>query len=276
MRKTLFALLILVGSVAHAAHYADTYVIPIAGHTAGANGTMWMSDIAIRNFQTTPLEVQMLVVESGFDTTNNLSPLGSGSVTVQPNSTVLLRDALADHRGLANVTGAVILGADRPFAVTSRVYSNNMAVGQTVPAARDFLDNTFENADNSGSAYVPGIINNARARTNIGFVAGAGPGAPMTVEMIVRSSNGTSIGTRSITIDAGSFMQLQLPLSSLTTTTFDVGSVDFRVSSGEGIVVPYASIIDNASGAATYIMGTLPETTTTNGTSSLFRRLIGF
>lgn len=274
MRRVAFALLFLFTSVAHAAHYADTYVIPIAGHTAGANGTMWMTDIAIRNFQTTPLEVQMLVVESGFDTSDNLHPLGSGSVTIQANSTVLLRDALANHRDLENVTGAVILGADRPFAVTSRVYNGSMAVGQTVPAARDFLDNTFENADNSGFAYVPGIINNTRARTNIGFVAGAGPSGPMTVEMIVRSSNGTSIGTRSITVDAGNFMQLQLPLASLTTTTFDVGSVDFRVSSGEGVVVPYASVIDNASGSATYIMATLPETTP--GTSSLFRRLAGF
>ncbi|HEX6160987.1 MAG TPA: hypothetical protein VF111_12525 [Thermoanaerobaculia bacterium] len=276
MRKTAILLcLLLAATAAHAGHYADTYVIPIAGHTAGANGTTWMSDISIRNFQTTPIEVQLFVIQSGFNTTDNLFPLGDGSVTIQANSTVLLRDALNGHRDLENVTGAVVLGSDRPFAVTSRTYSNNMQVGQTVPAARDFLDNTLENADNAGSAYVPGIINNARARTNIGFVAGAGPGGPMTVEMIVRSGNGTTLGTRSITIAAGDFMQLQLPLSSLTTSTFEVGSVDFRVSSGEGIVVPYASIVDNATGASTYIMGTLPETTSaTSRTDSLFKRLL--
>ncbi|HEY0143290.1 MAG TPA: hypothetical protein VGF48_20525 [Thermoanaerobaculia bacterium] len=280
MRKGILLLLLLVTAVAaQADHYADTYVIPIAGHTAGANGTTWMSDIAIRNFRTTPLDVQLIVIESGFDTFNNVFPLDTddidGTITIAPNSTVLLRDALDDYRGLENVTGAVVLGASAPFAVTSRVYNNNMTVGQTVPAARDFLDNTLENADNNGFAYVPGIISNSRARTNVGFVAGAGPGAPMTVEISVRAGNGNVLGTRNITVNAGTFMQLQVPLSSITTTQFEVGSVDFRVASGEGVVVPYASIIDNASGAATYIMGTLPETTAaTSRTESLFKRLL--
>lgn len=280
MRKGILLLLLLVTAVAaQADHYADTYVIPIAGHTAGANGTTWMSDIAIRNFRTTPLDVQLIVIESGFDTFNNVFPLDTddvdGTITIAPNSTVLLRDALDDYRGLQNVTGAVVLGASAPFAVTSRVYNNNMTVGQTVPGVRDFLDNTLENADNNGFAYIPGIISNSRARTNVGFVAGAGPGAPMTIEMTVRAGNGNILGIRNITVNAGTFMQLQVPVSSITTTQFEVGSVDVRVAAGEGVVVPYASIVDNASGAATYIMGTLPETTAaTSRTDSLFKRLL--
>ncbi|HEX7831712.1 MAG TPA: hypothetical protein VF787_18805 [Thermoanaerobaculia bacterium] len=278
MRKTtalLFLCLVFAAGAAHANHYADTYVIPIVGHTVGANGTTWMSDVAIRNFRTTPLDVQLIVIESGFNTSDNVYPLTTGTnagvITIGANSTVMLKDVLAGHRGLQNVTGALILGASAPFAVTSRTYSNNMAVGQTVNPERDFLDNSLENADNTSTAYVPGIISNTAARTNVGFTAGAGPGAPMTVEVTIRNASGGSLGIRSITVPAGNFMQIQFPVGSLTNTTFDNGSADFRIVSGEGVVVPYASIVDNASGNAAYVTGVFPETTSA-AAASLFNR----
>ena len=59
MRKTatlLFLCLVMAVS-AQADHYSDTYVIPVVGHVMGANGTMWMSDVSIRNFSTQPLHV---------------------------------------------------------------------------------------------------------------------------------------------------------------------------------------------------------------------------
>ena len=175
MRKTatlLFLCLVMAVS-AQADHYSDTYVIPVVGHVMGANGTMWMSDVSIRNFSTQPLNVEMILVESGHDTTDNIFPLITddldGSITVNPNSTVLLRDILGGYIGAANISGALILGGDRPFAVTSRAYSSTSPLGQTVPATRDFLANSLENADNTAFAYIPGVIHNASARTNVGF-----------------------------------------------------------------------------------------------------------
>jgi hypothetical protein len=41
---------------------------------------------------------------------------------------------------------------------------------------------------------------------------------------------------------------------------FDIGSADFRITEGEGVVVPYASVIDNTTREATYLMGVFPET----------------
>lgn len=266
MRKTFslaFACALLVAAAAHASHYSDTYVIPIAGHTAGTNNTIWMSDVAIRNFGSNPLTVEMVFIESGFDTADNVFPLVSkdinGSVTVGPNSTVMLKDVLGGYMR-ENVTGALILGGNAPFAVTSRAYNNHSPLGQTVEPARDFLENSLGDADNNSVAYIPGIMSNAATRTNIGFVAGAnGSMQNMVVEITVRSANGTSAATRTITIPSGSFAQMQLPLRSLTTATIDVGSVDFRIVEGEGVLVPYASLVDNNTGDATYIMGVLPE-----------------
>lgn len=285
MRKTTLILLacaLLATGAAHAGHYADTYVIPVVGHVQGANGATWMSDLSIRNFGTAPLTVQMVVIESGFDTADNVHPLMSdadadGAITVVPGATVQLRDIMRNHRGRTNNLGALIVGADAPFAVTSRAYSNSMLLGQTVPATRDFLDNSFGTADNTATAYIPGIVNNASARTNVGFVAGsAGSSAQMTVEVSVRNGAGGVVGTRSITIPAGRFAHMQFPVSSFAPGQFEIGSADFRITEGEGVVVPYASVIDNTTREATYIMGVFPETGAPQSLrGSIFQSLFG-
>src|SRR6185295_6686501 len=127
MRKPAIFLLLLcslIGSSAYADQYSDTYVIPVVGHTLGANGTMWMSDLSIRNFSNSPMDVQLVVIESGEDTTDNVFPLVTddldGFVTVGANSTVMLKDIMDGYRGRSNNLGALIVGADRPFALTSR------------------------------------------------------------------------------------------------------------------------------------------------------------
>src|SRR5947208_2523932 len=126
MRKTsIIIVMLFLPLIAHAQSiYSDTYVIPVASHTAGAFGTMWASDLAINNFQSSPLTAQIVVVESGENTADNVFALASssisGSVTVPANSTVLLKDVLKGHRGLQSVAGALIVGAGAPFAITSR------------------------------------------------------------------------------------------------------------------------------------------------------------
>ena len=279
MRGLLFSLALLAAGAARAGHYADTYVIPAAGHVEGAGGVMWMSDLAIRNFGGTPLTVQLTVIESGFNTADNVHPLasdadGDGMITVSPGSTVQLRDVMRNHRGMTNNLGALIVGGNQPFAVTSRAYSTDMPLGQTVPATRDFLDNSIGTADNAATAYIPGIVSSTSARTNVGFVAGsAGSSDPMTIEVSVRNGTGAIVGTRSVTIPAGRFAHMQFPVSSFVEGQVDIGSADFRIVQGEGVVVPYASVIDNTTGEASYLMGVFPPTGAP-ATSSLFRSLV--
>ena len=266
---------------AQAAHYSDTYVIPIVGHVEGANGTMWMSDVAIRNFSNQPLTVQLVFIESGFNTFDNIFPLITddidGSVTVTANSTVLLRDILEGYEQM-NVSGALLLGGDAPFAVTSRAYSSDSPLGQTVEPQRDFLDSSLGTVDNAAFAYIPGIMQNAMTRTNVGFVAGnAGSSAPMVVEVVARNGAGGTVGTHRTTIPAGTFFHTQFALSRMVSSSFDVGSVDVRVVEGEGVVIPYASLVDNTSGEAAFLMGVFPESVTPTALSpriNLFRTLI--
>ena len=266
---------------AQAAHYSDTYVIPIVGHVEGVNGTVWMSDVAIRNISTESLTVQLVLVESGVNTFDNVFPLITddipGSVTVGSNATVLLEDLLEGY-GKTNVTGALVLGGDRPFAVTSRAYNSESPLGQTVEPQRDFFDSSLGTLDNTAFAYIPGIVQNATTRTNVGFVAGSGGSTiPMVVEISVRNGAGGTVGTRRFTIPAGTFAHNQFPLGAMFNQSVDVGSVDFRVIEGEGVVVPYASLVDNMTGEAAFITGVFPESVTPSAlrtTSTLFHRLL--
>jgi hypothetical protein len=287
MRKTttafLFCLLFAAGA-ARANHLADTYVIPVAGHAQGANGLVWMSDLVIRNTSTSELTVELIFIETGEQTFDNIQPLMGdnvdGSVTLQGNDTLLLADVLEGYRDRTSSLGAIILGGNRPFAVTSRAYNSQSPVGETIPATRDFLENSIEQADNTGFAYIPGVGQNATWRTNFGFVAGAAGSASanMHVEVTVRAAAGGVLGTHTFVIPAGSFAHQQVNLRSIAPGNFDVGSIDVRVAEGEGSVVPYASLIDNNSGEAAYIMGVLPDTTPSStlrfAPTNVFRSLV--
>lgn len=286
MRKTALLLFtLLIASAAYADHYSDTYVIPVVGHVMGANGTMWMSDVSIRNFSNTPMDVEMILITSGSDLSNNIIPLVTddidGGVTVGANSTVLLRDILGGLPMMDNVTGALIVGSDRPFAMTSRAYNNRLPLGQTVPPASRFFDNSIGTVDNTSAVYIPGIISNATTRTNVGFVAGSAGSlsTPMVVEITVRNGTGAVVGTRSIFIPQGNFAHYQFNIRSFVDANVDVGTAEFRITQGEGAVVPYASLVDNATGEAAYIMGQFPDSTPPmmlgkDRLTSVFRQLL--
>lgn len=272
MKLTLLLLCLAAPAALHAQSvYSDTYVIPVVAHTPGAFGTTWMSDVVLTNFHATPLTVQLIVIESGENNSDNIFPLTGGAVdgavTVAPNTTVILRDVLAGYNGRTSSSGALIVGGDQTFAITSRTYStgpNGVSNGgQTVTPVRDFFENSTGRSDNSFVAVLPGITNNASTRTNIGFVAGSGSaaGATFAVQVTIRNAAGTSLGTKLVTIAPGNFTHTQFSVSSITSTPFDIGSAELRIVGGLGSVVPYASVIDNNSGNASYIMGQFPAST---------------
>ena len=274
----------LLAGAAHAQSvYSDTYVIPIAGHATGAFGSVYMTDVSITNFNADPLTVQIIVVEQGENTSNNVFPLVTnsvnGSVVVPPHGTVILRDILNGYGTNANTSAALILGGDKPFAVTSRLYNaKNGGVGDTVPAISNFFENSVGRSDNTAVAIIPGITNNANFRTNIGFLAATGSGstAPLVVEVRIRDASGNSLGTRVISTQVGQFTQTQFSVGSITSTPFDIGSAEIRILGGSGAVIPYAAVNDNATGSSAFIMGQFPPSTAITSRSfgaSIFREL---
>ena len=290
MRRTAILLCLFAGLMVLPAFaqspLSDTYVLPVASHTAGGNG-VWMSDISITNVSSaTALTVQLVFVESGENNLNNVFPVTTasvnGSVTVPPLGTTTLVDALNGYRGVSNISGAVILGGDMPFAVTSRSYVTNGSgtIGQTVTPAQNFITNSIGRVDLPNAvAFVPGIANNGQYRTNLGIVVGNtdAAGATMGVLITVRDASGATRGTRLVSIPAGSVIHTQIAVSSIADRNFDSGSAEFRIVSGNGAVVPYASVVDNGTADAVFILGQFPANTafsSTGATLSIFRTIL--
>jgi hypothetical protein len=284
MRKLTFILatcvLMLAGTV-RADHYADVYVIPVASHTPGFNNTNWQSDIAIYNFQSTPLRVEMILIESGASTTDNVVPLGTAATVIPANGSRIVADVLANQPRPTSNVGAIIIGGDKAFAVTSRSYSmapSGDTVGQTVVPSRDFITEALNDTPSPSVAYIPGLISNGRFRSNLGFVAGAGAAEPLVFEVTVSRADGVEIGTQRYTVPAGNYMHRQFSSTTIGTTQFDAGSARYRVVSGDGQIVPYASVIDNATADAVFVSGNFPAnakiTALRQGASSPFRSLL--
>ncbi|HSP14341.1 MAG TPA: hypothetical protein VLV78_06290 [Thermoanaerobaculia bacterium] len=249
MRKTVFIVLstLVVALGASAAELHDFYVIPVAAHVSGANGTSWRTDVAIQNIQFTPITIEMSVVESGEGLLDNIFPIGS-TVTVPAGGSVILGDVLKDHRGQAESSGALLVGGDKPFALTSRTYNvtANGTLGQAVPASSDV-------AAEGSTLFIPGLISNAAFRTNIGLLMSAT--TPMTVIVAVNGADGQLLGKRVFSVAAGVTTHVQFGAPTLAPAPFDTAGGIVRIIEGSGTVVAYASVVDNATGDASYIAG---------------------
>jgi len=270
--------LFLLPTLATAAHYSDFYVIPVAAKTPGVNGTNWMSDIAIQNFQVASLTVELVFIESGDNAQDNIYPLGE-SVTIQGGGSVLLTDVLKDYRGRTSAIGAILIGSSdgRAFAVTSRAYSMSPSgdtVGQTVVPVRDFLENSLGTTVNAmATAYIPGLISNGRFRTNLGFVAGT-TSTGINIEFTLKRADGVAVGRREFFVGPAEFKHLQFSTNAITTTGFDIAGAEVRILTGSGAVIPYASVIDNTTADAVFVLGTFPPNTALAKTAtSVFREI---
>jgi hypothetical protein len=280
IRATLLMILLAAAALPLAANqFSDFYVIPAAGHLNGPFGTTWQSDIIIYNFQSTPITVEMDLVETGVRTFDNVAPIqpgGASTITVGPGATLTLADVLNNHRGRAENMGAILIGADQPFAVTSRLFAltpSGDTIGQVVGPVDDFIDNV--GTEGPGVAFVPGLAANARFRTNLGFLAAASSDAPLVIEVSLTGRTGGAMGTtRTFAIPSGAMAHLFFS-STLLAGVFDEGVARFRIVSGSGSVAPFASVVENSSNNAIFLNGGFPPgTTTTRGSASFFREIL--
>ena len=278
MRRISFLLLLLVvffvPVLASASHFGDFHVIPIAGRGPGAAGSMWQTDVLIHNFGTVPLTVEIGIVESGLGQSDNLFPVmvdGATTFTVAPAATRLLADLLRDHRGRPSTTGALLIGGDHSFAVSSRVYhvdAGGAAIGQTVPSTEEFLSSVTE------VAVIPGLTANTNFRSNAGFVAAASGGAPLVVEVGLLGPAGTSLGATTFTIAPGTMSHMQLSTTAITSASFDLATATLRIVSGSGNVTGYGAVIDNRSNHAAFISSGFSDPAT-NSAQSILASFLG-
>lgn len=256
MRILIVAVSILFASAAFAAEYSDLYVIPIAGHAHGAHGTAWRSDVVLHNFQLVPITVEMALIEG-----NTAADLGS-PLQLFPGETRTLTDVLGDQG--RDVIGAIVIGADLPFVVTSRTY-NATTLGQTVrpiaiAGAADAVNEV---------AVLAGLSHNEHQRANVGLAIVASH-VPFIAEIELVSAEGHRLGSQLVVLETEGFAHRQFSAASMGTGGT---SAVVRVIQGDGIVVPYASVIDNRSGNALFV-STEPATSAGSAARVMLDRMV--
>jgi hypothetical protein len=251
--------LLAVAALPAAAQVNDTYILPVSGNTPGAFGTRWMTQFSVMNPQAHDLVISIVFVPSGGRT-------GQEALIEVPSNTVAFSDNILDDLFDESGSGSLLVATfpednpgvpddvvSRAFLVTSNTYNDRRdgTYGTTVPGVWAGL----MDYDTDGiSAIAHGIRNIQRQgwRTNIGAVNLGRTNVTMYVS--VYDADGRRILNRApFSIPPIAHMQDLLPVE------VDRGSVEFFVDdpSGEAVVFPYASTIDQLSGDPSYQSPTL-------------------
>jgi len=249
---------LLCSALPAAAQVYDTFVIPVAGSTAGAGGTRWATQLSIFNPQQYGLKVSLTFLPTGLDTGSEYL------ITVPGNSTFFSSNVIGDVFGRSG-TGALLAATfaqdnpgvpdgvvDRAFVISTTTFNNASSgtFGQGIPGTlTGEMDYAFEKV----SAVATGIRNFGKIgstgyRTNIGAVNTGRYSIRLLVS--VYDAQGRTIANH-VPFDIAplSHFQDRLPVD------VDGGTVEFFVDDPyhEAVVFPYASIVDNRSGDPVFV-----------------------
>lgn len=258
--------LLLVFLVAPASAFAqvnDTYVIPAAANTSGANGSRWATEFHIFNPQSYPLRVTLTLIRTGG------TPGSTIDFTIGANSTAYSENILADVFSTSG-SGSLLIATfpeknptvpdrviARSFLVNSKTY--NIAANGTFGQS---IDGIFYGLQDFDSDKITGIANGIRNtsifsgfRTNIGAV-NLGRYS-VTMYVTVYDTDGRAI-RRDIpfVIPPMAHFQDSLPVA------VNHGAVEFLVDDPrqDAVVFPYASVIDNRTNDPIYVTPVLLAT----------------
>lgn len=235
----------------------DAQIIPAVAHAAGANGSLFESDVRLTNLSPQTMKYLLNFTPSGVEGTTSGSSM---TVQVDPGGTMALDDILASFFGSGSggtsSTGMLeirplgsssttsiaspTLGIHKTTVASSRTYNftDNGTFGQFIPAIpfAQFI------GKGAGILSLQQIAQSSLYRTNFGLVEGAGE--PADVVLRVFNNQGALLQSIPLSLLAGEHR----PLNALLATygiTLEEGRVEVEVTSSTGKVTAYASTIDN-------------------------------
>ncbi len=226
-----------------ASGFEHAYLVPVAVHSPGDDGTNWRSNLVCLN-------------DSGNDASLNLVLLSTSgsweeSVSVSAGTSREWQDIVVTLFGRptsASTAGALHITADQPLRITSRTYNQGATgtFGQYLPAlgAADALTGSHR-----------GYLLNLKGigfRTNVGLV-NLGT-ASCQLRLILYDADGTAIGTaKTVTVPAGEWVQKNDVFDFVRASPQSLAYATLELVSGTGSFWAYASVIDADTGDATTI-----------------------
>ncbi|MGD1147722.1 MAG: putative Ig domain-containing protein [Thermoanaerobaculaceae bacterium] len=225
--------------------------VPVATHTSGLGGTEWRTDVAALNPGAVAANVEVDFHGAG--------GVASATASIPPGTQVVLADVVGQLGTTGS--GALEVLSDQPVEVASRTYDQFLATASCFPGGtqgQDYpaLDPAYGLPNGQApytqdSAYLLGLAENARFRSNIGLVNTGIGAASVLVELF--DGAGNKLTGYTSTLASGQWSQAVEPFRKLAgQTAMDSGYAKVTVQSGYG-VFPFASVIDNITGDPTTV-----------------------
>lgn len=239
----------------------DALIFPAVGHAAGANGSLFESDMRLTNLTAQTMKYDLYFTPSGVDGTEFSN---STTIEVSPNETVALDDVVANVFGDGTEGSAIGMLEVRPVATSqssgdffgsisasalrqlhtaasSRTYNYtpNGTFGQFIPAI------PFAQFVGRGAILsLQQVAQSNQFRANFGFLEASGNPADMIVR--VYDIANTLLTSFPLSLRAMEHRQLNGLLQQNGITNLADGRVEVEVVNGDGKVSAYVSEVDNA------------------------------
>jgi hypothetical protein len=219
--------------------------VPVVSHNAGLNGSQWRSDLGLLNAGAVAANVQLHFHGS--------DGLAASSTTVPAGTQAILTDVIGQLG--ATGQGALELIPDQPLKVTARSY--NAVAGDATCFASGTQGQEYPALAADGglgagqSAYLPGLVENAAYRCNIGVVSTDAGGAAVLVELF--DGSGAKLTEYTVGLTQGQWTQETQPFRKLAgQTAMDRGFARVTVQSGAAVFA-FASVVDNVTNDPTTV-----------------------
>ncbi len=224
------------------------YLVAVVARTPGANQTVWRSEVSILNTAATEQQLELRYVPE----TGNVA---MANVTVGARSMFSSADVIGEvFPQAADGAGALHIYAEGGLVVNSRAYnllSSQATVGQAIPGLT------------SGDMARPGevwILDSLREtlgfRCNMGFAEYEGSAADVSVVLFdVNGGAFRYLASKSYTVPALGQFQVNRVLRDMGLEGLFPNVLTYvYVTSQNGAVYAYASIVDNGTGDGTTIL----------------------
>lgn len=242
----------------------DSLIIPAVGHAAGANDSLFQSDVRVANLSAKSQKYQLNFTLSNTDGTQSGQ---STTIQIDPGATMALDDILSSFFGIGTDGNSAATGVleVRPLSSTTSNFTTGSGVSvssvQTIASSKTYnqtSNGTFgqyiaaapfssfigKAPDGQPKAILSlqQIAQSAAYRTNFGIVEAAGEPADVVVHVF--DNAGTELSQIPISLKPGEHKQINNFLAANHISVTD-GRIETEVVSPTGRVTTYASVVDN-------------------------------
>ncbi len=228
---------------------AQMTYLPVAARGPGAAGTLWTTDLQLFNpSRVTPAQGSLFLVQ---EDTNGIQEYTPRPLFVPAGAQININDVIGDTFGINAGAGQVLIDTSD----LTLIAGGTIATRTTTGGAFGQFEHSVT-ASNSTRLILPLISGDPGFRTNIGLSENGGVPATATVTLFDTATG--ELAGQPITIEIQPFSIIRIDSILHATNSPQQITEAFAVVETNDLVSAWASVVDELTGDAVFVMGTEP------------------